>query len=70
MACIHRDAGVAAPCRRAAVSAAVQGEIRRYQRGGKSREMSTNDCGVSLSQNNIVTLVPYVIRVEILLVKI
>lgn len=44
------------------------GEIRRYQQGG--REMSTNYCAVSLFQNNAVTLVHYVIRVEILLVKI
>lgn len=32
--------------------------------------MPTDDCGVSLSQNNIVTLVHYVIHVEIFFVKI
>lgn len=42
-------------------------EIRRYQRGGGDE--STNDCGVSLSQNNAVTLVHYVIRDENLLVE-
>lgn len=43
MACLHRNAGIAAPCRSAAVSAAAQGDQKiSATRGGdeKGRQMS------------------------------